>query len=343
MGIPAAVLGASGYGGAEILRLLAGHPEIDVAVLTAESQAGRPVTDLYPHLATYDGRSYDHVDDVRGRVENCAVVFAALPHGESMRLLPGLVAPRIVDFGADFRLDDAGTYEDWYGEVHAAPDSLTGWVYGLTELFRDAVAEASRVANPGCYPTAVTLAVAPLLKAGLIEGEVVVDAVSGLSGAGRAPKGTLHFAHADEDVRAYKVAAHQHTPEMELGLRRHAGRPVTVSFTAHLAPMTRGIHATCSARLTDGAGSDDVLAVLHDTYDKEAFVRVVPEPPGTKEVRGSNSVAVSATVDGRARRVIVTSVLDNLVKGAAGQALQNANLMLGLDEGLGLTSLGMYP
>ena len=343
MGIPAAVLGASGYGGAELLRLLAGHPQIDVAVLTAESQAGRPVTDLYPHLATYDGRSYEHVDAARHRIETCAVVFAALPHGESMRVLPGLAAPRIVDFGADFRLDDPGTYEAWYGEAHAAPDALRGWVYGLTELFRGAVAAATRVANPGCYPTAVTLAMAPLLKAGLVEGEVVADAVSGLSGAGRAPKDTLHFAHADEDVRAYKVAAHQHTPEMELGIGRHAGRPVTVSFTAHLAPMARGIHATCAARLANGAGIEDVLAALHDTYDKEAFVRVVAEPPGTKQVRGSNSVAVSAAVDGRAGRVVVTSVLDNLVKGAAGQALQNANLMLGLDEGLGLTSLGLYP
>lgn len=343
MTIPVAVLGASGYTGAELLRLLAEHPDVEVVVATADSQAGVDVGELYPHLQAYGDLPMRTIDDATDDIAACRLVFCGLPHGEAMRVLPGLDNDLVVDLGGDFRLDDPSEYARWYGTTHAAPDDLDAWVYGLPELLREDIAGADRIANPGCYPTAATLAIAPLLAAGMIEGPVVVDAASGTSGAGRGPKPDLHFAHVFEDVRAYKIAAHQHTPEIEHALELATGRQCRVSFTAHLVPMVRGIHATVSAQLAPGADPGQVADLFADNYGDEEFVAVSATPPGTKQVRGSNMCVLHPAVDLRCGRVIVTSVIDNLVKGAAGQAVQNANIALGLDEGTGLPVEGLYP
>lgn len=343
MAFETAVLGASGYVGAELLRLLAVHPDFDVVVATAGTQAGRDAGDLYPHLAEYADLPLVDIADVAGDVAECPVVFCGLPHGEAMRILPGLDNELVVDASADFRLDDPAEYERWYGIAHAAPDQLDRWVFGLPELFREDVREADRIASPGCYPTAVVLAVAPLVSAGLVKGTIVADCCSGTSGAGRSPKPNLHFAHVFEDLRAYTVAGHRHVAEMEMALGSIADRDVTVSFTPHLAPMVRGIHATCSADAAPGATAEAVRQAFADLYDEEDFVALASAPPGTKEVRGSNAVLVHPVLDERCGRVIVTCVIDNLVKGAAGQAIQNANLALGLDETAGLPLEGLYP
>lgn len=343
MSFETAVLGASGYVGAELLRLLAGHPDLDVTVVTASTQAGQDVGDLYPHLAEYADLPLVDLEDGADAVAKCRVVFCGLPHGEAMKVLPGLENELVVDASADFRLDDPAEYERWYGTTHAAPDQLDRWVYGLPELFREDIGEADRVASPGCYPTAVVLAAAPLVSAGLVQGTVVADCYSGTSGAGRSPKPNLHFAHVFEDMRAYAVAGHRHVAEMEMALASIADRDVTVSFTPHLAPMVRGIHATCSAEAAPGATPDTVRQAFADLYDDEDFVAVSAVPPGTKEVRGSNAVLVHPVLDERCGRVIVTCVIDNLVKGAAGQAIQNANIVLGLDEASGLPLEGLYP
>lgn len=343
MSFDTAVLGASGYVGAELLRLLAVHPDFDVTVVTAGTQAGREVGDLYPHLGEYADLLMVDLADAAAEVARCPVVFCGLPHGEAMRVLPDLDNELVVDASADFRLDDPAEYERWYGMAHTAPDQLDRWVYGLPELFREDVREADRIASPGCYPTAVVLAVAPLASAGLVSGTVVADCYSGTSGAGRTPKPNLHFAHVHEDARAYSVAGHRHVAEMEMALGSITDRDITVSFTPHLAPMVRGIHATCSAEAAPGATPESVRQAFADLYDEEDFVALAPAPPGTKEVRGSNVVLVHPVLDERCGRVIVTCVIDNLVKGAAGQAIQNANLALGLDEGAGLPLEGLYP
>ncbi|MBX7158929.1 MAG: N-acetyl-gamma-glutamyl-phosphate reductase [Acidimicrobiia bacterium] len=343
MSFETAVLGASGYVGAELLRLLAGHPDFDVTVVTASTQAGRDVGQLYPHLAEYADLALVDLEDAADDVAKCPLVFCGLPHGEAMKVLPGLDNELVVDASADFRLDDPSEYERWYGAAHTAPDQLDRWVYGLPELFREDISEADRVASPGCYPTAVVLAVAPLVSAGLVGGTIVADCYSGTSGAGRSPKPNLHFAHVFEDARAYSVAGHRHVAEMEMALSSLSDRDVTVSFTPHLAPMVRGIHATCSAEAAPGATAETVRQAFADLYDDEDFVAVAAAPPGTKEVRGSNAVLVHPVLDERCNRVIVTCVIDNLVKGAAGQAIQNANLALGIDEATGLPLEGLYP
>lgn len=343
MPIPSAVIGASGYTGAELLRLLADHDEIDVRVVTAGTQAGQDVGDLYGHLSFYADLPLRRLDEVQGEIAGCRLVFSCLPHGEAMSVLPDLENDVVIDLSGDFRLDDAATYERWYGTEHSAVDAIEDWTYGLPELFRDDIAESDRIANPGCYPTAAALAVVPLVSSDAVEGVVVVDAVSGTSGAGRVPKPNLHFAHVAENFSAYRIAHHQHTPEIEYAVNLATEREVQVSFTAHLAPMVRGIHATVSAKLRDGVAAQEVHAVIEDTYAAEDFVTVVPSPPSTKQVCGSNMAALHVVVDERVGRVIVVSVIDNLVKGAAGQAVQNANIALGLDETLGLPTEGLYP
>ncbi len=341
-----AVLGASGYGGAEVLRLAAQHPNLDVAVTTGETQAGQTVAELYPHLHEYGQLRLVTADQAGNEISGCDLVFSCLPHGAAMAVLGDLGNDLVIDLGGDFRLDSADDYESWYGLDHQAPGQIADWTYGLPELFRLDIEGSRRIANPGCYPTAVALAAAPLVAAGLVEGPIVADAASGTSGAGRAPKPGLHFAHVHEDMRAYKVGEHQHTPEMEMAIARYAGtdaNDVLVSFTAHLVPMVRGIHATVSAQAVPAASATDLNDVLADAYPGEAFVDVVSTPPGTKQVRGTNRVALSAVLDERSGRAIVTAVLDNLVKGAAGQAIQNANIALGLPETTGLPLEGLYP
>jgi N-acetyl-gamma-glutamyl-phosphate reductase len=337
----AGIVGASGYTGAELLRLLAGHPEFEVAVATAHSHAGEAVGRHTPSLAAaYPGLVYEENDPAR--FDGLDLVFCGLPHGESQRIVPDLRAGVgvVVDLAADFRLKDAALYPRWYGEQHGAPELLSEAVYGLPELFREDLAGATLVAAAGCYPTAAGLALAPLVRQGLVEPTgIVVDAASGVSGAGRGLKDSLHFGSVDEDFTAYGLLTHRHTPEMEQILGSE------VLFTPHLAPMVRGILATCYARPAAGTPltTDAVRTALHDAYDAEPFVVVTDEPPSTKATTGSNVAHVMARVDPRTGWVISLCALDNLVKGASGQAIQCANAALGLPETTGLPLAGVYP
>jgi N-acetyl-gamma-glutamyl-phosphate reductase len=337
----AGIIGGSGYTGVELLRLLAGHADIEVATVTAHSRAGQLVGEYTPSLAAaYPGMVYeaagpDHLDGLD-------LVFCALPHGESQRIVPALRdrVGVIVDLAADFRLRDPALYPTWYGEVHEAPALLDQAVYGLPELFRPPLAGATLVASAGCYPTAAGLALAPLVRAGLIEPSgIIVDAASGTSGAGRAATDSLHFGTVDENFVAYGLLTHRHTPEMQQILGAE------VLFTPHLAPMVRGILATCYARPVGARtpSSADVMDALHDAYDHEPFVVVTDEPPSTKATSGSNCAHVTARVDERTGWVLALCALDNLVKGAAGQAVQCANAALGLPETTGLPTVGLYP
>jgi N-acetyl-gamma-glutamyl-phosphate reductase len=336
------ILGASGYTGSELLRLLAGHPELEVAVATAHAHAGQVVGEHTPSLAAaYPGLVYEDGDP--DRLNGLDLVFCGLPHGESQRIVPAL-RPHvgvIVDLAADFRLRDPALYPTWYGEEHAAPELLDQAAFGLPELFRVGLDGATLIAAAGCYPTAAGLALAPLLRAGLIEATgIIVDAASGVSGAGRAPKDTLHFGAVDEDFVAYGLLTHRHTPEMEQILG------ADVLFTPHLAPMTRGILATCYARPAPEVGpltTAHVMTALHDAYEGEPFIVVTDQPPSTKATAGSNCAHVTARVDPRTGWVLSLCALDNLVKGASGQAIQCANIALGLPETTGLPLGGLYP
>lgn len=335
------MVGASGYGGGELLRLLAAHPAIDVDVVAAHARAGERVDALFPNLAGQ--RRFDTVDP--RRLQELDLVFLATPHRAALELGAVLAdaATRTVDLSAAFRLP-ASTFASWYGQDHPRPD-LAPAVYGLTEYARDAVAGATLVANPGCYPTATLLGVLPL--AGLIDpASLVVTALSGTSGAGRGLAEHLHFSHVHGDVTAYGAPSHRHTGEIEHWLAAlSVGEPAPVSFTPHLVPAARGLVATATASLRDGVEADDVQAALADRYRDEPFVVVLPPRtfPHAKAVAGSNGCQLGAAADPRTGRVVVSTTIDNLGKGAAGQALQNANLMLGLDEALGLTAIGVYP
>lgn len=340
MQLSVGVIGGSGFAGSEFLRLAAAHPNLDVAWATGESQAGTAIADLYPSLAaahpndvflTYEPALLDGID----------VAVLALPHGASQSLVPELAGRlgRIIDLAADFRMRDASLYDTWYGEPHTAPELLDTFVYGLPELYRSDIASATRVAAPGCYPTATILTLAPLVRAGAIEaGHVIVDAASGVSGAGRTLKPNTAFCTVDEDFTAYGLLTHRHTPEMEL----HTG--ARVLFTPHLAPMNRGILVTCYGRATDAVTStDDVLTILADTYAEEPFVVVSERIPSTKATLGSNVAHLSARYDARTGTVIALGAIDNLVKGTAGNAIQSLNLMAGLPETTGLPNVGVAP
>ncbi len=338
------IVGASGFTGAELMRLLAGHPWIELAFATADSQVGVPVAELHPGLAAaYPGRVYDAWPDgdTADLLEGLDAVVLALPHGASQSIVGGLLGRVgvVVDLGADFRLDDAADYERWYHEEHRAPELLSRFVYGLPELHRDRIAGADAVAVPGCYPTAATLALHPLVEAGLVErAGVIVDAVSGVSGAGRPPKPTTTFCAVDSDVTAYGVLDHRHTVEMEANLG------ASVLFTPHLVPMSRGILATCYARPARRDLSTEVLLdALAEAYDDEPFVVAAEALPSTKSTLGSNAAHVTARYDERTGTVLAIGAIDNLGKGASGQALQCLNLSLGLPEAAGLSVAGVTP
>lgn len=338
-----AVAGASGYSGGELLRLLAGHAEFEVTVAAAGGKVGKPITDTHPHLVEYSGRVFDETDPAG--MQDAEVVFLALPHGRSAELARAIPAHVVViDLGADHRLIDAEAWRGYYGSGHAGT-----WLYGLPELpgTRAALSGALRIANPGCYPTAVSLALAPLLSAGLIEVEdIVVVAASGTSGAGRTPSEDLLATEVMGSMRAYKAGgAHQHTPEMEQVLGEAAGQPVKVSFTPTLAPMPRGILATCTGRIAKGTTGEDVNEALHEAYAREPFVRLLPDGrwPTTGATVGSNCLHLQAALDANSGRVVVVAAMDNLGKGAAGQAIQNANLALEIPETLGLRTMGVAP
>lgn len=340
------IVGASGYTGAELLRLAAAHPQLDVRVLTAESQAGTPVGEVYPSLgAAYGSLAFGKFD--ADECDGLDLVFLSLPHGVSQEVVPELVdrVGGLVDLAADFRLRDPALYPAWYGEPHAHPELIDSFATGLPELFRDQIAGARRVAAPGCYVTAAVLALAPLLRAGLVEPTgIVVDAASGVSGAGRPPRPNTSFCAVDEDVTAYGVGTHRHTPEIEQRLTEVSGSPVQVMFTPHLAPMNRGILATCYARsIEPSVTTDDLMAVVEQAWAGEPFVVPTASPPSTKATLGSNTAHVTAVADARTGWVVALAALDNLGKGASGQAVQCANLVLGLPEGTGLPVVGTYP
>lgn len=346
MAVRAAVAGASGYAGGELLRLLLAHPEVEIGALTGNSNAGQRLGALQPHLFPLADRILEPTtaEVLAGQGRRHDVVFLALPHGQSAvvaeQLGPDVL---VVDMGADFRLKDAGDWEKFYGSAHAGT-----WPYGLPELpgARAALAGAKRIAVPGCYPTAVSLALFPAYAAGLAEAEAVIVAASGTSGAGKAAKPNLLGSEVMGSMSPYGVGGvHRHTPEMIQNLSAAAGTPVTVSFTPTLAPMPRGILATCSAKAADGVTAESVRAAYEKAYADEPFVRLLPEGqwPATAAVYGSNAVQIQVAYDEAAGRVIVISAIDNLTKGTAGGALQSMNIALGLPEELGLTTIGVAP
>jgi N-acetyl-gamma-glutamyl-phosphate reductase len=338
-----AVLGASGYTGADLVRLALTHPKIEIAALSANAKAGQTMAEIWPHFAPYpqlprlitaESIDYTGID----------AVFGCLPHAASASLLSTLNGPRIIDLSADFRLKDAATYAAWYGGTHPAPALLPGALYGLTEFARDALPGAPLVACPGCYPTAVLLALLPLLDAGAISPDrITVNALSGVSGAGRSLKEANLFPEIAEAVAPYAVGHHRHMPEMEQELARAAGRPVTLSFTPHLVPMNRGELVTCIVETTQPLA--DLRAILAARYVSEPFVHLLPEgtAPATRMVRGSNHVVVNIFADRVPGRAIVIAAIDNLVKGSSGQAIQNFNLMFGLPEAMGLEAAPLFP
>src|SRR5262245_52553986 len=341
----AGLVGASGYTGVALARLRTGHPEREVVTVTADSNAGAAVTELFPSLTgTYDGVTFAALDDAA--LDGLDVVFLGLPHGESQKLVPSLLGQvdHVVDLAADFRLP-AGTYEQWYGEAHQAPELLDQFAFGMVELFRDDLAGAAHVAAPGCYPTASSLALAPFLAAGLVEPTgVVVNAVSGISGAGRKLAAGNLAAERSENVVGYGLLDHRHTGEIEHALSHVAGEPVQVLFTPHLVPMTRGILATVTARpAAEGLSTARLLEVARAFYADDPFVQVVDAPPATKATLGANSCHVTARYDARTGTVLAMGAIDNLVKGASGQAIQAANVVLGLPETTGLPTTGLWP
>lgn len=339
--ISVGILGGSGYVGAELLRICAMHPEFKVVYATGDSQAGSLASSLYPSLTSaYPNLIFDEYS--LEATLKCDVVFLALPHEASLEIVPQLLGKvrLVVDCSAAFRLKDASLYPTWYGFDHTQPAALKSAVYGLPELYRSELKQAKLIATPGCYVTAASLALTPLVKAGVISTTgVIVDAASGVSGAGRAAKNSNLFCTVDEDFAAYGLLDHRHTPEIE----QVTGAQVL--FTPHLAPMNRGILATCYARPVnpDTTSTASLLAVLNRAYVKEPFIVVRPASPSTKATLGSNCAHLSARYDERTRYVIVLCAIDNLAKGAAGGAVQAANVALGLDETFGLSQVGIFP
>ena len=342
-----AVVGASGYTGGEVLRLLANHPRVEVAHITADTHAGRPVAAIFPSLRGI----FDHVCerlDPAAIARAADVAFLCLPHKTSMEVGASLhrVGTRIIDLSADFRLKDPAAYREWYGLDHAAPDLLREAAYGLPELNGPRIAAARLVAVPGCYPTGALLGLAPLVARQMVDlDSIVIDSISGASGAGRKPELGLHFSELNENARAYGVARHRHTPEIEQEVSRLAGREVLVAFTPHLAPLTRGILTTLHLTFTSRWPAADMLAAYREYYRGCPFVRVLPEGefPETKHVAGSNFCDIGIAVEARTGRGVVVTAIDNLVKGASGQAVQCLNLMVGWDETTGLRLPALYP
>lgn len=345
--IKAGIIGATGYAGAELVRLLAGHPEVNLVALTTQSYGGVPFGEVYPHLDRYVSMVGEELN-LTALAERADVIFTALPHGHAVPVAAEAAGygKKLIDLGADFRLQDPATYEAWYKVVHQRHDLLDGAVYGLPELYRGAIRGAMLVANPGCYPTSAILGLAPLLKKGLLDtGSIIIDSKSGVSGAGRGLSLATHYGEVNENIRAYNVAIHRHTPEIEQELGRLAGGQLTVSFTPHLTPMTRGILSTMYGNLKQSLTGQEVLKLYHDFYAGENFIHILPggKLPSTKNVWGTNRCAIAPVVDPRTGRVVVVAAIDNLIKGAAGQAVQNMNLMFGLPENMALEQPGMYP
>ncbi|MDI3533660.1 MAG: N-acetyl-gamma-glutamyl-phosphate reductase [Thermosediminibacterales bacterium] len=345
--IRVSIIGATGYVGIELLRILIGHPEVSIAHLTSKTYKGQKIWHVYPCLKNFIDKTCEEMNFEK-IVEDSDVVFTALPHGISMGIVHEFLdrGVKVIDMGADFRLKDVTEYETWYKIKHKSPDLIKEAVYGLPELYREEVKQARLVANPGCYPTSVILAAAPLLKAGIVKTDsIIVDSKSGTSGAGRSLRLDLHFSETSESFRAYSIAgSHRHTPEIEQELSLLAEEKLVISFTPHLVPMTRGILSTLYFKLNYQVSTEELTNMYIDFYKREPFVRILKDSlPQTKSVRGSNCCDIAVGVDKRTGRVTVVSAIDNLIKGAAGQAIQNMNLMFGLDEKTGLALPPLYP
>jgi N-acetyl-gamma-glutamyl-phosphate reductase len=342
-----AIVGASGYTGIELLRLLHGHPEVAVTCVTSEQSAGKNVAEIFPTLRGRYNLVLENLEPVR-IAERADFIFTALPHKAAMEVVPTFLklGKRVVDLSADYRLHDAKEYAAWY-EPHLNPELLKRAVYGLPELRREKIAEADLVANPGCYPTSIILGLAPLLKKKLINpATIIADSKSGVSGAGRSAKVDNLYCEVNDGFKAYGVGGvHRHIPEIEQELSLLAGKQVAISFTPHLVPMDRGILSTIYAAPAAEVSVETLVELYDDFYRGEAFVRVLPKNtfPSTAFVRGSNFCDIGLTVDKRTGRIIVVSAIDNLVKGASGQAVQNMNIMNGFPENVGLESLGLFP
>lgn len=341
-----AVVGASGYTGVELIRLLVGHPEVEISCVTSRQHEGLPISQVFPSLSGFCELVCEPVD-VAAIAAKSDLVFTALPHKSAMEVIPDFLAAgcKVVDLSADYRLKDQAVYEQWYQE-HSSPELLPEAVYGLPELFRDEIGASRLVANPGCYPTSVALGLAPLLKNSLIDpASLIIDSKSGTSGAGRGVKQGSLYCEVNEGFKAYGVASHRHTPEIEQTLSTLAGHPVQVSFTPHLLPVNRGILSTMYATLRQEKSTEELLTLYRQFYADETFVRVMPggELPNVRTVKGTNFCDVGVVGDSRTGRVIVVSAIDNLVKGAAGQAVQNMNLICGFKEQLGLGIVPLFP
>lgn len=346
--VPVGIVGASGYGGVQLVRLLLEHPEVELVYLGGESSAGKSFGDLYPHLAHIVNLPIEAVEP-ETIADRCEVVFLSLPNGLACQIAPQLLEKgcKVLDLSADYRFSDLSTYTSWYGKDRSDRTAAATAVYGLPELYRDRISEAQLVGCPGCYPTASLLALSPLLKQGLIVPETaIIDAKSGTSGGGRQAKVNLLLAEADNSLSAYGVVRHRHTPEIEQICSELAGHEVTIQFTPHLIPMVRGILATVYATLRDpGLARDDLLTIYNAFYRNSPWVKICQSGvyPQTKWASGSNLCFIGVEVDPRTGRVIVMSAIDNLIKGQAGQAIQCLNLMMGWHETLGLPKLGFYP
>jgi len=340
--IKAGIINVTGYVGAELARLLYQHPQVELVTVTGRSAAGQRLGDVFPNFA---GTNHIIKAELDSEID---IAFSAMPHKSSVDVVPSLLKQgiKVVDASADFRLKNAGEYPKWYGFTHPSPELLSEAVFGLPELHQSEIASASLVANPGCYSTSAILALAPMVKAGLIHPDIVVDSKSGVSGAGRTLSLTTHYSEADENVCAYSLEGHRHLPEIEQELETlNPSFSPSITFVPHLVPMTRGILSTCYAKLADSRRltADSLKQLYREFYKHAPFVQITTKPPHTKHVWGTNFCLIYPTVDSKTARLIVISCLDNLVKGGAGQAVQNMNLMFDLPETTGLEALAIYP
>jgi len=344
------VLGASGYTGSELVRLLLRHPRAEIALVTADRRAGQEMREVFPQFAPFDLPKLVSIEGLDWKNAGLDLIFCALPHATTQKVIKGIFAAnpaaKVVDLSADFRLSDTAAYAKWYGHEHYAPELQKQAVYGLTEVYRREVKKAQLVANPGCYTSCAQLPLLPLIKAKAIDtDEIVIDAKSGMTGAGRSAKEAMLFSEVSEGFHAYGVGGHRHMAELDQEFSKAAGREVVVTFTPHLVPMNRGILSTIYVRGKRGRTPSDLHAILLKTYMKEPFVHVLPfgETPQTRHVRGSNMTMIGVANDRIPGRAIVVAALDNLVKGASGQAVQNMNLMLGYPETMGLEQVALFP
>lgn len=351
--IAAGVLGATGYTGQELVRLLAQHPDVELKMASSQSYGGKQLTDVFPHLKGQLQIVCEETD-IQKMANECDVIFAALPHGVTAKVVTANITSKtkVIDLGADFRLRDVTQYEQWYHTSHANPALVSHAVYGLSEWNEQKIVSTNLVANPGCYATASALALLPLVAGGLIEPQsIIIDAKSGVSGAGRTTTQDIHFNECNETIKAYGVGSHRHTPEIEQTLASHASGSAsfTITFTPHLVPMNRGILVTAYGAITNRHGIDDINHAFRSSYDRKPFIRLLtggedkPVMPETRWVKGSNFCDIGWTVDERTNRVIVVAALDNLVKGAAGQAIQNMNIMFGINQQRGLNYVPIFP